>query len=273
MSTPNPVRRRRGYQQPVATTGRPVWEAVYLVALAVTAGADVVAFDQVLSDVLNQLGPVLVWVAVAGFTAMALTLAHFAGRLLRDRHAEHGPDSQRALWLLVIPWALLGLAALIARLIIAQSNLNATSTTASTSGTGSPAADALSAAFLFLILYLASGAVAGFGEYLTRNPLRTHYRTALRAHRRSLRRLDRSQPPYERAVSVWRQHEQSLRSEEENYQAAVSLHRSNGDELKRLAAYLIAAHLQDPSATDGMTLPDRVTAPFPAPGSSRDDTT
>lgn len=264
-----PAPSRRGYQQPMAVTGRLIGEIVYLIALVLTAGADVVAFDQVLSIILHALGPTLIWVAVAGFTAMSLTLAHFAGRLLRDQAAGHGPDGRRAVWLLMIPWALLGLMAFVARLILAQSELNAPTTTVASGG--SPAAKALSSAFLFLILYLASGAVAGFGEYLTRNPYRAHYRTALRAYHRSLRRMGRSQAPYERALSVWELHEQGRRDEQQNHSSATALQQANADELKRYAAYQIAVHLQDPAATDGMTLPDRI--PFPQPPDTDDGTT
>src|SRR5262249_23661463 len=153
-----------GYRQPVEATGRMAGEIAYLIALAVTAGADVAAFDQVLSIILHTAGPAITWVAVAGFTAMSLTLAHFAGRRLRDRKAGHGPDSRWAVWLLLVPWALLGLAALVARLIVAQGMASAPTTAAVA---GNPARDTQAGALLFLILYLASGAVAGFGEYLT----------------------------------------------------------------------------------------------------------
>lgn len=255
----DPTQLRARYQQPVQATGRLAGEIIYVVALAITAGADVAAFDQVLSIVLQQLGSHLIAVAVAGFTAMSLTLAHFAGRLARDAKAEHGPDSRWAVRLLVIPWALLGLMAFVARLILAQSQLGSASTSVSVS----PGARQLSGAFLFLVLYLASGAVAGYGEYLTRNPYRAHYRTALRAYRRALRRLERSQAPYERALSVREGHELGRRAEERNFASAVALREANADELKRYAAYLIATHLKDPSATDGMTRRDRI--PFPEP--------
>ena len=56
---------------------------------------------------------------------------------------------------------------------------------------------------------------------------------------------------------MWQQHEQAGQEEENNYGSAERLQRAYADELKRYAAYLIAAHLQHPSATDGMTLPDR----------------
>jgi hypothetical protein len=255
---------RNGYRQPVEATGRMAGEIIYVIALAVTAGADVAAFDQVLSMILQALGQTIIWVAVAGFTAMSLTLAHFAGRMLRDHKADHGPDSKRAVWLLLIPWALLGLAALLARLIVAQGMAGAPTTVAA----GNPAADTLAGAVLFLILYLASGAVAGFGEYLTRNPYRAHYRTARRAHRRSVHRMDRSAAAYERAISVWELHEQSRQDEEKHFTSARQLQEAHADELKRYAAYLIATHLKDPSVTDGMTRPDRVPGKFSAPSTS-----
>jgi hypothetical protein len=262
MTTAPPEPDPRGYRAPTQATGRLTGEVIYIVALAVTAGADVVAFDQVLSIIISQLGPRLIDVAVAGFTAMSLTLAHFAGRLLRDRAARHGAEGRLAAWLLIIPWALLGLAAFAARLILAQSELNASTTAVAT---GSASSKDLASAFLFLILYLASGAVAGFGEYLTRNPYRAHYRKALRAYQRALRRLDRTQAPYERALSVWELHEAGRQAEQDNHASAADLVRANADELKRYAAFLMAAHLQDPAATDGMTLPDRIPLPA-APG-------
>jgi hypothetical protein len=262
-----PAPPRRGYQQPEETAGRHAGEVIYVAALAVTAGADVAAFYQVLSLTLAALGIALVWLAVAGFTVMSLTLAQFAGRLRRDRAAGYGTAGRWSAGLLLIPWGLLGLAALLARLIIAQADLNEPTTAVGADGA---AAKALSGALLFFVLYLASGAVAGYGEYLTRNPLRAKYRAACRAHQRVQRRLARSQPPYERALSVWEQHERTLRAEAEDYQAAIDLREAQRGELKRYAAVLIAAHLQDPAATDGMTLPDRSPGAFPAPPSAPD---
>jgi hypothetical protein len=262
-----PARPRRGYQQPEEAAARHAGGIVYVAALLFAAGADVVAFYQVLSRTLTDLRIALVCLAVAGFTVMSLTLAQFAGRLLRDRAAGYGTPGRWPAWLVLIPWTLLGLAALLARLIIALGDLSQPTTN---SGADDQGPKALSAAILFLVLYLASGAVAGFGEYLTRNPLRAKYRAACRDHHRAQRRLARSQPAYERALSVWEQHERTLRAEAADYQAAVDLRQAQGSELKRYAAALIAVHLQDPAATDGMTLPDRSPGPFPAPPSAPD---
>jgi hypothetical protein len=256
-------RGRLGYQQPIEATGRLAGDVGYVIALAVTAGADFAAFYQALSRILQDLGSSLVAVAVAGFTVMSLALAHFAGQLLRDGKAGHGPDHQRAVGLLLIPWAVLGLSAFMVRLIFARSQAGVYTP----AGFISPSTQQLTSAFLFLSLYLASGAVAGFGEYLTRNPYRAHYRSALRSYHRSLRRLSRSQPPYERALSVWQLQAREYQAQEGSRAAAAELQSANADELKRYAAVLIAAHLQDPSATDGMTIEDR--RPHPHPPLSR----
>jgi hypothetical protein len=252
---------RAGYQQPAEATGRLTGDVGYVIALAVTAGADFAAFYQVLSRILQDLGSSLVAVAVAGFTVMSLALAHFTGQLLRDRKAGYGPDHHRAARLLLLPWAVLGLSAFAVRLIFARSQ----AAVYTPAGFISPSTQQMTSAFLFLSLYLASGAVAGFGEYLTRNPYRAHYRGALRAYHRSLRRLSRSQPPYERALSIWQLQAGEYEAQEANSAVAAELHAANADELKRYAAVLIAAHLQDPSATDGMTITDRRPDPHPPP--------
>jgi hypothetical protein len=254
-------RDRHGYRQPIEATGRLIGEAGYAAALAVTAGADFAAFYQVLSRILQDLGSALVAVAVAGFTVMSLALAHFAGRLLRDGQARYGPEHPRAAGVLLIPWAILGLSAFTARLIFARSQAGVYTPP----GFISASSQQLTSAFLFLSLYVASGAVAGIGEYLTRNPYRAHYRGALRAYHRSLRRLSRSQPAYEHALSVWQLQAREYQAQDDNRAVAAELQSANADELKRYAAILIAAHLQSPSATDGMTIADRRPEPHPPP--------
>ncbi len=253
---------RYGYQQGTEITGRPIGELIYLIALAITVGADVTVFYQVISIAMPQLSSRMVWLTVAGFTAMSLALAHFAGRAFRDQMASHGPVSRRTLWLLVCPWALLGATAFVVRLIVAAGASGGTAVGASST------TPQRASAIMFLALYVASGAVAGFGEYLTRNPLRSNYRGALRTYHKSVRRLKKSQPRFEHAVNVLQMHIRSRQREDANFSAAKSLQLAFADELKRYAAILIAAHLQHPSATDGMTLPDRV--PFPMPEAAPD---
>jgi hypothetical protein len=243
------------------TAGRPTSELGYWLALAVTAGADVAAFNQIVSLVMSDQTAAIVGLMVAGFTACSLTLAHFAGRLARDVSAGHGGASRTQVWMLVAPWAVLGLGAFAVRLTAAFNT--GPELSVQVFGGLSPQAKHATAAFMFLVLYVASGAVAGFGVYLTRNPKRVAYRRALAAYQRAVRRLARSQPPYERAIQVLRQHARSALREEANHQAAVAQRLAFAGELKRYAAVLIAAQARDPSVTDGMTLPDRVPMALP----------
>ena len=248
----------RGYANAADVSGMPLTEVVYWFALALAAAADIAAFHQVVSLVMRDQGDALVWLMVVGLTVIALTLAHFAGRLARDVSARHGTATWKQVLLCAIPWVALGLAAFAVRLIVADSS-GGTTVDGTIIGGDSVGRQArqTSGAVLFLALYVGSGAVAAFGAYFTRNPLRSGYRQAMRAHSRALGRLSRSQPPYERALQVYRQRARVRAREEANWQAARELRLAQADELKRYAAVLIAAHLQDPSVTDAMTLPDR----------------
>jgi hypothetical protein len=263
----------RGFAGAAEVSGLPMTEIVYWFALALAAGADVAAFHQVVSLVLRDQGDALVWLMVVGLTAIALTLAHFAGRLARDVTAGRGPATWKQVFACAIPWVALGLAAFVVRLIVADSS-GGTTVDGSIVGGGDigKSARQTSAAVLFLVLYVGAGAVAAFGEFLSRNPLRSEYRRSLRAHHRALTRLSRSQPPYERAVQVYRLRARSRAREEANWRAAREQRLAHADELKRYAAILIAAHLQDPLVTDAMTLPDRRPIVGPKGASSTDET-
>ena len=134
--------------------------------------ADVAAFHQVVSLVLRDQGDALVWLMVVGLTAIALTLAHFAGRLARDVTAGHGTATWKQVFACAIPWVALGLAAFAVRLIVADSSGGTTvdGTIVGGGDVGTSARQA-SAAVLFLALYVGSGAVAAFGEFLQPQPV------------------------------------------------------------------------------------------------------
>jgi hypothetical protein len=250
--------RGRWHANAADVSGLPMSEIVYWFALALAAAADVAAFHQVVSLILRDQGDTLVWLMVIGLTVIALTLAHFAGRLARDIRAGHGSATWKQVLACAIPWVALGLAAFTVRLIVADSS-GGTTVDGNVIGGGDVGKTArqVSGAVLFLALYAGSGAVAAFGAFMSRNPLRSGYRQSLRAHNRALTRLSRSQPPYELAVQVYRQRARIRAREEANWQAARAQRLAHADELKRYAAILIAAHLQDPAATDALTLPDR----------------
>jgi len=250
--------RDRWHASAAEVSGLPMTEIAYWFALALAAAADVAAFHQVVSLILRDQGDALVWLMVVGLTAIALTLAHFAGRLVRDITAGHGSATWKQVYACVIPWVVLGLAAFTVRLIVADSSGGTTVDGNVVGGDDvGKTARQVSGAVLFLALYAGSGTVAAVGAFLSRNPLRSGYRHALRAHNRALGRLSQSQPPYELAVQLYRQRARIRAREQSNYEAAKAQRLAHADELKRYAAVLIAAHLQDPAATDAMTLPDR----------------
>jgi len=249
---------QRGYANAADVAGKSWTEVVYWFALALAAAADIAAFHQVVSLVMRDQGDALIWLMVIGLTVIALTLAHFAGRLARDATAKHGTATWKQVYACAIPWTVLGLAAFAVRLLVADSSGGTIVDGSVIGGDGAgQSVRQISGAVLFLALYVGSGAVAAVGEYLNRNPLRAGYRRALRSHSRALDRLSRSQPPYELALQVYRQRARIRAREEANWQAARELRLAQADELKRYAAVLIASHLQDPSVTEAMTLPDR----------------
>ncbi|MGI9004470.1 MAG: hypothetical protein ACR2GH_22940 [Pseudonocardia sp.] len=243
----------KGHADRGEIVGQPIAEYVQWVVLAVTACADVAVFYQILSGfVLTHLPDWLVWLAVAGFTTCSLLLAHFAGRLFRDARVGYGTPEHGLIYVLAGTWLLLGLAAFTVRLVVAEGGAGATAATA----LGNQS-QTVASAVLFLVLYVGSGMVSGIGAYLSRNPLRNRYRKAQRNQRYAQKRLHRSQAPYERAVSVLQLHIRNRQREADNYAAAQTLRVAYVEEMKAYTGILISGHLQDPSATTGVTSPRR----------------
>jgi hypothetical protein len=220
--------------------------------LAVTACADLAVFHQVLGILMKKSGSTTIWLAVAGFTACSLMLAHSAGRLHRDIEVDFGGWGRAPRNALAIVWLMLGLAAFAVRLLIEYLSNDAAST-----GAASDPGRAWGGAVLFLVLYLGSGLVAAGGAYHARNPLRDRYHQAVRAVRSAQKRVQRSQAPYERAVNVLQLQVRNRQGEEANYTAARELRIAYAQETRALVGVLIAQHLQSPSATTGLTTPRR----------------
>src|ERR1019366_4979958 len=74
------------HADPTMLAGRPRGSSIYVLALIAAAAADIAAFYQVVEVALN-LSQTVGAVLVVGFTGVTLTLAHFIGRMLRDRRA------------------------------------------------------------------------------------------------------------------------------------------------------------------------------------------
>jgi hypothetical protein len=238
------------------------------IMLAVTAFADLAVFYQVLGILLEQSGELTIWLAVAGFTACSLMLAHTTGRLHRDIQVGFGGWSRAPRNALAVVWLLLGLAAFTVRLLIEYLSVDASTV----AGAGPDPGRAWGAALLFLVLYLGSGLVTAVGAYHARNPLRDRYHRAVRAVRVAQKRLQRSQAPYERAVNVLQLHVRNRQGEEANYTAARELRVAYAQEARSVVGILIAQHLQSPPATTGLTTPRRAGALTSAADRAQDTT-
>jgi hypothetical protein len=251
------------HADPALLAGRPRSAYVYVVALVAAAVADVAAFYQVLELVMANSAEYLVFILVIGFTGVVLTLAHFAGVILRDRFA--GARSIRAFLApacLLVWLALGGLAFYVRFKIDAGGSASAPTLSVSPTGPGSSGSagvdpqDTLPGAAVFIGLYAATGTVALVGGYLMHNPLRAAFARALRAYRSAAevhavasRRLAAAE-----AVRNFRADE--LVSAERIREEALQQRLALAEELKQTARLEISRRLQDASATDTFVKPD-----------------
>lgn len=258
---PPGLHRPEAYADPGEMVARGAGEYVAWFMLAVTACADLAVFSQILGVLMEESGDAILWLAVAGFTACSLMLAHLAGRLHRDIEVGFGRWSAVLRNALAIGWLSLGLAAFAVRLLIEYSSSGGGGSVA---GGGTDLGRAWGGALLFLVLYVGSGLVAAVGAYHSRNPLRTRYHQAVRTVRKAQEQLQRSQAPYERAVNVLQLHVRNRQGEEANYAAARQLRIAYADEARSMVGILVAQHLQSPPATTGLTSPRRRAAVAPS---------
>ncbi|GAB2568278.1 hypothetical protein Aab01nite_43660 [Paractinoplanes abujensis] len=250
METDTTEPNRWSYQGSADLGGATVGDLAHKGALLMAAAADAAAFSAVVSLIMSDHQLWEVWLIVLGLTVIALALAHFAGRIARDDAAAHGRVRWHVVLVCGIPWLLLGLAAVWVRMRIAPN------TGGLLNGSSGQVDNRMPNALLFLVLYVASGMVAGIGEFLTRNPLRNAYRNLMKTYQKAQRKLARTQPPFERAMFVREIHRASFEEDDEVLLNAKFDRLAYGEELKQYAQITIAAHLQDPSATDGMTEAD-----------------
>src|SRR5262249_12483980 len=112
-------RRRYSFQRSADVSGLSAGETPYLVALLFAGGADAAAFHQVASLVMPMEQDWLIALLVVGLTLVALTLAHFSGRLAREIAAGMGRATWRSVSWCAVPWLLLGLTAIVVRVVVA----------------------------------------------------------------------------------------------------------------------------------------------------------
>ncbi len=249
------------YRDPSELAGMPTTDLLAIPVLIVAAGADLAAFSQMMSLLLPGLTTIKIWAAILGFTACSLALAHFAGRLYRDRHEGYAQGSGFQLIALAVTWLGLGVVAFLVRFMIAQGS----DTTIRQGATTSPHSEVIGGAWVFLMLHLASGLLTAIAAYTMHHPLRARCRKAAKAYGKARKHMKSSHANYERAFSVLQQHLQVRAREGERYDAALNLRKAVAWEMKERARYLMAGRLQDPSATTGLIRPDSMPELPPPP--------
>ncbi|MGI5242028.1 hypothetical protein [Dactylosporangium sp. CA-139066] len=156
--------------------GRTMSGMLLWVVVLVAFSVDIVAFHQALGPLL-AVPDALVWVSVFGWTAVALSMAHSAG--LQTRRATSGRDIPHAAtgaWVSFAIWLLLGVTAFLTDYMISgppgtQETLRHLS------------------ALLFLVLYVATGAVAALQGFYRQDPAARQHGVVLRGHAHARARL------------------------------------------------------------------------------------
>jgi hypothetical protein len=164
----------------------------YLVLLA-AAVVDVVAFNQVLTQAVDEYEWVL-WGFVGGFTVVCLALAHAAGKQWKDAAVQrHAPNARSIAGMCAGVWLALGLVAFIIRwFYVAPATLGTTvegedGTQAQVTG-GASQSGHLSA-LLFLVLYLGTGVLSGAAAYKLHNPAAQQWARAVAKRTKAAARL------------------------------------------------------------------------------------
>jgi hypothetical protein len=224
----------------------------YLFAIAIAGVADFIAFYQVLQLVLRNLANQWLILLVIGFTAIALTLAHFLGVFLRDRRA--GARWQHPVMLpgCAVLWAALGVMAFFVRWKL--SGGSAAPTLPSAGGTLTvPQGNfqgTLPGAAMFAAFYFATGAAAITGSYMAHNPLRRAFARTVRAHESAIKQQAAGARALADAEAQRDAIDHQERAAEEVRDSTIEELRKLADELKKLARLQLTKKVGDVSATD-----------------------
>jgi len=267
---------------PTVPAGRAPGAWLYGIGLGLAALADVAQFYQVLELVMPTQNGLLITLAVVGFTAAVLYLSHYAGLLLRRTRARATADRGRRIIglvpaaLCVLLWLALGLTAFRVRYHVAPPPSGPVPLVIGDAAAPSVTQIdpyALEAGLMFLMLYLATGAIAAVGGYLGHHPLRGVYRAALREQTRTAERAAATAHQVAMAEAERDSHRELLRAAEliraKERQARLAL----AEQLKQHARLRLAEHAQDPAVTDAILEPDRRPHTWTVPPASRNTST
>ncbi|MBB1158049.1 MULTISPECIES: hypothetical protein [Amycolatopsis] len=173
--------------------GLPWTTGLQYLALVAAAAVDVVAFDQVLEEAINE-EPWKLWILVGGFTVVCLALSHFAGKQWKEASVQrHAPNARSLAAACGGVWLTLGLAAFLFRWFYVSSDQ--TGTTVEVEGQSQSQLQAASgqashlSAILFLALYLGTGVLSGAMAYKLHNPAAQQWARAVAKRAKAAARL------------------------------------------------------------------------------------
>jgi hypothetical protein len=164
----------------------------YLVLLA-AAAVDIVAFNQVLSQAIDEYESVL-WGFVGGFTVVCLALSHTAGRQWKEASVQrHAPNARSIAMVSAGVWLALGVAAFVFRwfyvLPAAAGTTIEIEDQAPAQVSGSATQSGHLSAILFLVLYLGTGVLSGAAAYKLHNPAAQQWARAVAKRAEAAARL------------------------------------------------------------------------------------
>jgi len=240
------------HSDPSLLAGRSGASLFYLVAIVLAAVADFTAFYQVMERVLRNLSNQWLIVLVIGFTAMALTLAHYLGVFLRDRQAGARWHHPVLLPMCAVLWVALGLMAFWVRWKVSGDS----------SGSALPSADGtltvpqanfqstLPGAAMFAAFYFATGAAAIIGSYLSHNPLHRAFRRTVRAHEAAIKKQAAGARDLADAEAERDAFDYQEQAAEQVRDSTIDELNELADELKGLARTQLIKRLKDLSVAD-----------------------
>ncbi|HEX4701026.1 MAG TPA: hypothetical protein VH352_02765 [Pseudonocardiaceae bacterium] len=261
--------------------GRPWTQAFFWLVVLTAGGVDIATFYQVLVLVLDA-PESLVWIAVVGFVAVGLTLAHYTGLQIRQAVSpRHVTGSVMLAWVFGGVWLLLGVVAFAVRYVITQPLGSNTSTFVVDGATQTPASSLdttpqHATALLFLVFYIATGTVTALaGGYFRQDPNARQFGRAVERRTTAVRRHARSLKRYGRVIEVAQTLADARARRETAWTTALAQCEAAAQLLKRETRLRIAGNGSPttPTAeTAGAAPPTRPAAPTPAQGNGQPPT-
>lgn len=246
----------------LAGRSRGIW--LYLAALVVALGADVVGFYQIMKLAIPEQDETFHKVMTAAVSLAVVFFAHMVGMSLRhrDEQGKRGPGA--AALALSAVWFGLGAVAFYIRLTVEP--LGSTASAEDTRGfnptqnpvapvepiAGGPTETMITNAMLFAALYLIAGIIAAIGAYALHDPAIERYHRVRHAYEKAC--LE-SEADAERLSRIRQRHAHllELKAKSELIAAEERVRLGLvGDEIQHFARHKIAEILKDPAITDAL---------------------